>query len=357
MDLLSLRNQIDAIDNQLLRLLNERMNVVKQVGELKKNEKTAIYRPEREKSIIDRLTAISNGDEGTLNHSAIEAIFLEVFAVSRNIELPEKVAFLGPEGSYTHQAAESRFGAMSEYISLKTIKSVFDNVETGRVRFGVVPIENNQEGTVAETIDQLCYRNVKIVAELPLSVNFTLASNMDDPSKITKIYSKDIAFRQCRQFIEDYFDEDIKLIQVASTSKAAKLALEEEGAAAICSQIAAKLYKLPILYNNIEDSQDNTTRFLILAKDLVNQKSGNDKTSILAKIGNHPGDLANFLEEFRQRDINLTKIESRPAKEKDNFKYWFLIDFDGHYEENKIQEVIRVYPDTITFLGSYVKMV
>ncbi|WP_281615666.1 prephenate dehydratase [Flammeovirga sp. SubArs3] len=357
MDLLSLRNQIDAIDNQLLRLLNERMNVVKNVGELKKHEKSVIYRPEREKSIIDRLTVLSQDDKGTLNHSAIEAIFLEIFAVSRNLELPEKVAFLGPEGSYTHQAAENRFGAMSEYIPLKTIKSVFDNVETERVRFGVVPIENNQEGTVAETIDQLCYRDVKIVAELPLSISFSLASNHDDLTKIKKIYSKDIAFRQCRNFIEDYFDEDIRLIQVSSTSRAAEMAANEEGAAAICSHIAAKLFQLPIRYNNIEDSQDNTTRFLIIAKDFINQTSGKDKTSILAKIGNHPGDLANFLEEFRQRDINLTKIESRPAKMKDNFNYWFVIDFDGHYKDDKVQDVMRVYKDTITFLGSYVKMV
>ncbi|NLR94252.1 prephenate dehydratase [Flammeovirga agarivorans] len=357
MDLLSLRNQIDAIDNQLLRLLNERMNVVKNVGELKKHEKSVIYRPEREKSIIDRLTVLSQDDKGTLNHSAIEAIFLEIFAVSRNLELPEKVAFLGPEGSYTHQAAENRFGAMSEYIPLKTIKSVFDNVETERVRFGVVPIENNQEGTVAETIDQLCYRDVKIVAELPLSISFSLASNHDDLTKIKKIYSKDIAFRQCRNFIEDYFDEDIRLIQVSSTSRAAEMAANEEGAAAICSHIAAKLFQLPIRYNNIEDSQDNTTRFLIIAKDFINQTSGKDKTSILAKIGNHPGDLANFLEEFRQRDINLTKIESRPAKMKDIFNYWFVIDFDGHYKDDKVQDVMRVYKDTITFLGSYVKMV
>ncbi|OHX66013.1 prephenate dehydratase [Flammeovirga pacifica] len=357
MDLLSLRNQIDAIDNQLLRLLNERMDVVKKVGELKKHEKSVIYRPEREKSIIDRLHHISQDDKGTLNHSAIEAIFLEIFAVSRNLELPEKVAFLGPDGSYTHQAAENRFGAMSEYIPLKTIKSVFDNVETERVRFGVVPIENNQEGTVAETIDQLCYRDVKIVAELPLSISFSLASNHDDLSKITKIYSKDIAFRQCRNFLEDYFGDDIRLIQVSSTSRAAEMASKEEGAAAICSHIAAKLFQLPIRYNNIEDSQDNTTRFLIIAKNFVNQASSNDKTSILAKIGNQPGDLANFLEEFRQRDINLTKIESRPAKMKDNFNYWFVIDFDGHFNDSKTQEIIRAYSDTITFLGSYVKMV
>lgn len=355
MNLKDLRDKIDGLDEQLLDLLIKRMEVVKDVGELKKHEKSIIYRPEREKAIIDRLEGLS---KGSLTRSAIEAIFLEIFATSRNIELPEKVAYLGPEGSFTHQAAESRFGAMSNYISLRTIKSVFDNVETGRVRFGVIPIENNQEGSVAETIDMLCERDVKIVAELPMSIHFTLGSFEDDTKKIEKIYSKDIAFRQCRSFIQDYFGEDVKLIEVASTSKAAKLALENENSAAICSHIAAKLYGLPVLYDNIEDSKHNTTRFLIIAKDILNQKSPEDKTSILAKISDSdkPGALVHFLEEFRARNINLTKIESRPARIKDSFKYWFLIDFDGHYKDEGVAEIFEKYPETITFLGSYVKL-
>ncbi|MEH0154599.1 prephenate dehydratase [Limibacter armeniacum] len=353
MDLNELRGKIDGLDDQLLDLLSKRMEVVKAVGELKKHEKSIIYRPEREKAIIDRLTELS---QGMLSRSAIEAIFLEIFAVSRNIELPEKVAYLGPEGSFTHQAAESRFGAMSEYISLRTIKSVFDNVETGRVRFGVVPIENNQEGSVAETIDMLCERDVKIVAEIPMAINFTFASMEDNPKKIKKIYSKDIAFRQCREFIQDYFGDDIKLVEVASTSKAAKLALENENSAAICSHIAAKLYGLPILFDNIEDSKHNTTRFLILAQDVLNQKSENDKTSILAKLSDRPGALVDFLKEFSFRDLNLTKIESRPARIKDSFKYWFLIDFDGHYQDEKVQQILEKYGDSLVFLGSYVKL-
>ncbi|PWJ44716.1 prephenate dehydratase [Sediminitomix flava] len=358
MDLNNLREKIDKLDDDILELLNARMEVVKNVGELKKHEKSIIYRPEREKAIIDRLSTKSQDENGTLNRDAISALFQEVFAVSRNIELPEKIAFLGPEGSFTHQAAESRFGAMSEYVSLRTIKSVFDNVETGRVRFGVVPIENNQEGSVAETIDMLCERNVKIVAEIPMAIHFALAGLDNDLKKIDTIYSKDIAFRQCRNFLEDYFgeDTDVKFVEVASTSKAARLATENPNSAAICSDIAAKLHGLPVLYDNIEDSQSNTTRFLILAKDILNQKGEEDKTTILAKTPHTPGALVDFLQEFREKGINLTKIESRPARVKDSFQYWFLIDFDGHYKDPNVQEILMKYSYTVTFLGSYVKL-
>jgi len=270
-ELNALRAKIDQLDEDLLQLLNSRMNVVKEIGHLKKSKNAIIYRPEREKFIIDRMDKLNALQKnGQLNKAAIEAIFLEIFAVSRNIELPEKVAYLGPEGSFTHQAAESRFGAMSDYIPLRTIKGVFDSVETERVRFGVIPIENNQEGSVNETIEQLCIRDVKIVSELPMSIHFTLASNEDHTSKIRKIYSKDInlhnietiyskdiAFRQCKNFLRNYFDDSVILVPVSSTSKAASKAASELGTAALCSSVAAKLFNLPLLFQNIEDSPNN----------------------------------------------------------------------------------------------------
>ena len=348
-----LRDKIDTIDNQMLELLNERMEVVKQVGDLKRASNAIIYRPEREKAIIDRLEDMN---KGLLTRAAIEAIFLEVFAVSRNMELPERIAYLGPEGSFTHQAAESRFGATSEYVSLRTIKSVFESVDTERVRFGVVPIENNQEGSVNETIDLLGELDVKIVAEIPMPIHFTFASKEDRIEKIEKIYSKDIAFRQCRKFILDYFGEDIPLVEVASTSKAANLALEHDGTAAICSHIAAKLYGLPVLFENIEDSRSNHTRFLIISKHFNNQKGIMDKTSILLKTTDKPGALASFLKEFEDAGINLTKLESRPAREGESFKYWFLVDFDGHYQDDNVQQIFKHHQDSIRFLGSYVKL-
>jgi chorismate mutase / prephenate dehydratase len=337
-----LRNQIDSIDNQMLDLLNQRMEVIKEVGKLKRINNAIIYRPEREKSILDRLNSLN---VGLLTAPAIEAIFLEIFAVSRNYELPERIAYLGPEGSFSHQAAESRFGSLSDYIALSNIKSVFESVATKRVRFGIVPIENNQEGSVKETIDMLRASDVKIVAEIPLNIHFTFASMEDRLRRIKKIYSKDIAFRQCQKFISEYFGDDIQLIPVESTSQAAKL--------------AAKLYQLPLLFENIEDSSHNRTRFLIISKSFETQYSNGCKTSLIAQIPDdtEAGSLAKLLEDFGKAKINLTKIESHPAKEGERFAYWFLIDFDGHSEDEKVGAILERNKEFVKLLGSYVRLV
>lgn len=354
MGLEELRKEIDVLDDQLLDILNKRMEVVKKVGELKKTKNAIIYRPEREKSIIDRL---AKNNKGPLNKAAIDAIFLEIFAISRNIELPERIAYLGPEGSFTHQAAESRFGAMSDYMPLGSIQSVFESVNSGRSRFGVVPIENNQEGVVSETIDFLGAFDLKIVSEIPMSINFAFATLSENLNDIVRLYSKDIAFKQCKSFIEDSFiREKVELIPVNSTSQAVERALKDPQGAAICSHIAAKLKKLPILFDNIEDSADNFTRFLILSKDFINQKSERDKTTILARTADKPGSLAMLLQDFYDAKINLTKIESRPAKAGKNFKYWFFIDFEGHFEDENAQIVIKKHEKDIKWLGSYVRL-
>jgi chorismate mutase / prephenate dehydratase len=351
----NLRDQIDLIDAQLIEKLNARMEIVKKVGELKRSNQAIIYRPEREKAILDRLKSLN---QGLLNDQAIEAIFQEIFAVSRNIELPERVSYLGPVGSFTHQAAESRFGAMSEYMPLNSIAAVFDSLETGRARFGVVPIENNQQGVVSETIDALGKGDIKIAAEIPLAIHFAFGSTEDDYSQIKRIYSKDIAFRQCQKFIHDLYGENgVELIPVNSTSQAAQMAFSESGSAAICSHIAARQYGLPILFDNIEDSADNQTRFLIISKDFVNQKSKKDKTTILAKLSSEAGSLATFLQDFHNAGINLSKIESRPAKSGKTFKYWFFIDFDGHFQEAHVQSVLKKHQKELIWLGSYPKLV
>jgi chorismate mutase/prephenate dehydratase len=355
MTLDELRQQIDQIDDHLLQLLNHRMEIVRQVGNLKRSTNALIYRPEREKSIIDRLANRNQGN--LLNRAAIEAIYLEIFAVSRNIELPERISYLGPEGSFTHQAAESRFGGMSEYMPLPSIRSVFESVDTGRVRFGVVPIENNREGIVNETIDLLYELDIKIVAEVLLAIHHTFATRTEKLADIRKIYSKDIAFRQCQKFLNEYFDtSQIKLIPIESTSKAAKIASTEENSAAICSHIAAKLFSVPILFENIEDGQYNRTRFLIISKEFTNQKSGQDKTTLVVDLPDKPGSLASFLQDFNEKEINLTKIESRPTRADEKFKSWFYIDFDGHFEDEKVQEVLSKHQSHIKWLGSYLKL-
>ncbi len=350
------RDAIDEIDNEVLNLLNKRMKIVERVGEIKHDTGTAVYRPEREKDIIDRLTKLSKEKGGILNRGAIEAIFLEIFAVSRNLELPERIAYLGPEGSFTHQAAESRFGGMSDYLSLGSIHSVFKTLEAGRAKFGVVPIENSRDGIVGETLDLLAKSSVKIVAELYMPIHMAFATKATKLENITKIYSKDKGFGQCREFLSQHGFLNIEQIPVESTAKAAILAAEDPTSGAICAHIAAKLYGVPVMFENIEDEHDSSTRFVILS-DFKNTPSDHDKTSILVRLKDavEAGSLVRFLQDFDNENINLSKIESRPSKDKGGFGYWFYIDFYGHIDDENIQKVLSKHKGEVTWLGSYVK--
>ena len=348
--LLDLRNKLDNIDNKLLELINERMHIVHQVGALKAKSGGAIYRPEREKAIIDRLEKINSENNGLLNRSAIEALFLEIFAISRNIELPENIAYLGPEGSFTHQAAEGRFGAMSSYISVSSIKGVFREVNTKKVKFGVIPIENSSNGIVTDTITCLSEYNLKIIAEVVLDIHHTLATTCDKIKDIKRIYSKDIAFDQCRKFLTNMGLDEVEQIPVESTTKAAKLAAREPETAAICAHVGAKLHNLPILFENIEDKDNNKTRFFIIS-DFENAQSGNDKTSILVKLPDRQGVLVEFLTDFNNAGINLTKIKSHIVEGNSIF----FIDFDGHKDDENVKNIILKYKNSVKVLGSYVK--
>lgn len=342
-----LRDKLDNIDDKLLELLNERMEVVHQVGVVKAHSGGAIYRPEREKAILDRLEA---QNKGLLNRAAIEALFLEIFAISRNLELPENIAYLGPEGSFTHQAAESRFGAMSSYLPIGSIKGVFREVANKKAKFGVIPIENSSNGIVSDTITCLNEYDLKIIAEVMVDIHHTLASTCDHVSSIKKVYSKDIAFEQCHKFLEDFNLDELELIPVESTAKAAKLAVTEPNSAAICSHVGAKMYNLPILFENIEDKGNNRTRFLIVS-DFENSKSGDDKTSILVQLPNEHGALVHFLNDFDNAHINLSKIKSHIVGGISTF----YIDFNGHKDDENVAKILQKHKDSIKFLGSYVR--
>jgi chorismate mutase/prephenate dehydratase len=342
-----LRDKLDVIDNNLLQLLNDRMAIVKKVGKLKSKTGGAIYRPERERAIIQRLT---NVNTGVLNQAAIEAIFLEIFAISRNLELPENIAYLGPRGSFTHQAAESRFGAMSSYLPLTSIRGIFREVANKKAKFGVIPIENSSNGIVSDTVSCLNEYSLKIIAEVMVDIHHCFASTNDNIKDIKKIYSKDIAFEQCHKFLGDFGFDEVELIPVESTAKAAKLALKTPNSAAICSHIGAKLYNLPLLFENIEDKKNNRTRFLIIS-DFDNLPSGNDKTSILAQLPNKQGALVDFLTDFDKQGINLTKIKSHIVEGISTF----FIDFDGHKDDKHIKKILKKHKQSIKILGSYVK--
>ena len=350
MTLDDLRLKIDSLDDTLLKLYNERMELVHQVGELKNTTGAPIYRPEREQAILNRLKSQNAKANGKLTDAAIEALFLEMFAVARNLELPEAVAFLGPEASFTHQAAESKFGAMSTYLPISSIVGVFREVQKGTAKFGVIPIENSSNGIVSDTINCLDEYNLKIIAEVMIDVHFAFATLAEDMKKITKIYSKDIAFGQCRLFLQDLGLDDVELVPVESTAKAAKLAANDEGAAALCPSIAAKLYNLPIRFNNVEDNTNNRTRFFIISN-FENASSGDDKTSLLVRLSNKPGSLVDFLNHFEEAGVNLTKIKSHIVEGESIF----FIEFNGHKDDENVKPILEKMQKEIKVLGSYVR--
>lgn len=350
MTLEQLRREIDRIDDRLLDLYNERLKIVQEVGRLKNSTGAPIYRPEREREILERLKRRNREQGGLLSDEAIEALFLELFAVARNYELPERVAFLGPEASFTHQAAEKKFGATSAYLPIHTIKGVFREVADGKAKFGVVPIENSFNGIVSDTISCLSDYDLKIVAEVLIEIHHVLATKAEDIKQIKRIYSKDIAFGQCSQFLEDVGLDLVEQIPVESTAKAAQMAAKDPEAAAICSEVASRIYHLPVLFKNIEDQGNNRTRFFIVS-DFENRPSGRDKTTILVRLPNRPGALVDFLNDFKEAQIGLTKIKSHIV----GGVSIFFIEFDGHKADEKIRRIFEKHRDSIKFLGSYVK--
>lgn len=361
-DLQALRSQIDTIDEKILSLLESRLHIVTQIGKAKIQNKASIYRPEREREIIKRLSAHKLAH---LNTSAIEAIYHEIFAISRNLELPEKVAYLGPLGSYTHQAAAKRFGALSQYLPINNISAIFKTLQSSQAKYGVVPIENNTNGVVGETIDNLANSSLKIIAEIILPIHHSFASLCENLSQIKRIYSKDIAFGQCDSFINAHNLLHLEQIPTESTAKAAQLAKADKQSAAICSQIAAKIYEIPIMFSNVQNHSGNKTRFVIIS-DFSNERSGNDKTSIFATLKGFEksGTLLKFLKDFEDAKINLTKIDSRPVRsssttsqsKKGDFSSGFYIDFDGHRDDEKVAEILEKWSGQVKWLGSYPKM-
>jgi chorismate mutase/prephenate dehydratase len=347
MTLDALRVKIDAIDDTLLKLFNERMELVHQVGELKNNTGAPIYRPEREQAILNRLKAQNNG---RLTGVAIDALFLELFAVARNLELPEGVAYLGPEASFTHQAAESKFGAMSAYLPMASIRAIFREVDKGMAKFGVIPIENSSNGIVSDTINCFKEYDLKIIAEVMIDIHLAFATMCENIKDIKRIYSKDIAFGQCRDFLQDLGLDDVELIPVESTAKAAKMATNDRESAALCPSVAAKINHLPIRFENVEDNSNNRTRFFIVSN-FENQPSGSDKTSMLVRLSDKPGALVSFLNDFEKAKINLMKIKSHIVEGESIF----FIEFNGHKDDAHIRPILEKHYEEIKLLGSYVK--
>ena len=351
MGLDELRKQIDEIDSRLVETLNERAKVVVEIGKLKNQSSKPIYAPEREKTVLDK---IKQSNKGPLTDKCLVAIWREMMSGSFVLEKPLRIAFLGPEGSFTHNAAMLKFGQSIEYEAVTDIRSVFEEVSKGHSDLGVVPVENSSGGGVLETLDALIETDVMVCAEMYMAIHHNLLANCSI-EEIEKVYSKPEVFTQCRNWLASTFKE-AKTIPVASSAKAAQMAAQEKGTAAIGSIIAAELYGLKIICENIEDNSNNITRFLVIGKE-DSKPSGDDKTSILFSTSHKAGALVDVLQEFKNKGINLTNIESRPSKKRE-WEYYFFADCLGHKTDKNLVDALakaREHCLQLSVLGSYPK--
>jgi len=344
-----LRSQINELDQKLVKLLNERARIVIEIGKLKNKTGGPVYAPDREKEVFD---SIVKTNEGPLPNKCLVAIWRELMSGSFFLERPLRIGYLGPGGSYSHTAAMLKFGQSVEYEPLADIRSIFDEVSKGHCDLGLVPVENTTGGGVVETLDALVDSDVKICSEVLMAIHHNLLANCS-LEEIEKIYSKPEIFAQCRNWLSATFKE-AQTIPVASSARAAQMAAVEPRAAAISSIVAAELYGLKIVCENVEDITNNITRFLVISREDA-KPTGEDKTAILFSTAHKAGALADVLEVFKRYDINLTNIESRPSKKR-QWEYYFFVDFIGHRTDEHVQkglEESRKHCLQLSVLGSF----
>lgn len=349
----SYRERITEIDKKIVALLNERAQEVIEIGRIKRERDIPVYNPAREQEIFDALSLLAK--EHGYSAKALHAIYREIISASRALEAPLTAAYFGLPGSFTHAAALEAFGSSSEFLSFRAVSEVFRAVEAGTARFGVVPVENSNEGTVTDTLDEFVDSPLKICRELRLPINETLISLCSDIGRVKKVYSHPQPFAQCRAWLQERLP-NAERIETASTSEAARVASWDKTSAAIGSKIAADIYGLTVLAEHIEDNPENYTRFLILGKDDA-APSGNDATSFIMSVKHEPDALRTALEEIGNRNVNMTKIESRPTKKK-AWEYAFYITVDGHREDAAIAEMLSALTRnslSLKLLGSYPK--
>jgi chorismate mutase / prephenate dehydratase len=344
------RSRINELDNQILHLLNQRAEAALQIGDLKRRQDGPSYVPEREAEILSRLLA---ANRGLLSPDVLRAIWVEILSGCRALEGPLTVGYFGPRATFTHQAALQHFGGAANYVAARSVADVFDDVEQGRVDYGVVPVENSTEGAVNVTLDRLIDSTVLICGELYLTIAQHLLSAARDLSEVKTIASHPQALAQCRHWLAQHLAE-VPTQEVISTAAAAELAAGDVTVAAIASELAARLYGVPVLRPHIEDNPHNSTRFLVIGRRPAGP-SGRDKTSILFAMRNEPGSLHGILEPFARRGVNLTKIESRPAKRRP-WEYVMFVDFEGHRDTPVVASALEEIGARTLFLkvvGSY----
>jgi chorismate mutase/prephenate dehydratase len=346
--LLELRDRIDALDDQLLALLNERGRLAQEVGHAKNG--ASIYRPEREAQVVRRLQA---ANAGPLPKESVSRLFKEIMSACRSLEQPMTVSYLGPEGTFSEAATVKQFGGSVQGMPVTSFDEVFRAVELEQAHYGVVPVENSTEGAIGRSLDLLLTTPLSICGEVVLRVRQNLLRKDGGLDAIRVIYSHAQSLGQCQGWLNAHLP-GVERIAVSSNAEAARLAAEQPDAVAIAGEIAAGHYDLVIVAPGIEDDAGNTTRFLVLGRD-VTAPSGKDKTSLAVYVKNKPGALLELIEPFARMGVGLSKLESRPARS-GSWEYVFFIDLDGHRQESKVAEAIKEaagHALSLKVLGSY----
>jgi chorismate mutase / prephenate dehydratase len=344
------RSRINSLDDEILKLLNQRGTAALRIGELKRQQDLPYFIPEREAQLLERLVALSPGPLGA---DAIRAIWREILSASLALEHPLPVAYLGPAGTFAHQAATRRFGSSARFRPVRTIADVFDEVERDLAEFGVVPVENSTEGPVNVTLDRLIDTDVTITGEITLDISQHLISRATELAEIKVVCSHPQGLAQCRAWLAAHLPDAVNE-ETPSTAAAVERARDDATVAAIASDMAAQVNRVPILRARIEDNPANSTRFLVIGRRPV-APTGREKTSILFSMKNEPGVLYSILQPFATHRLNLTKIESRPTKRRP-WEYVNFLDFEGHQETENVRSVLAEVRERCQFLkilGSY----
>ena len=349
MSLLEHRKAIDRLDEQIVKLLNERTKHVLEIGNLKLKAGEEIYAPHRERAVLSRICRLN---QGPLTHESLQAIYREIMSSALALEKTMVIAYLGPEATFTHQAAIQRFGSSLHYVPHKTIADVFQEVSKLRADYGVVPVENSTEGVVTHTLDMFVESDLKIVAQIVMPVRQCLMGNVRR-EQIRTLFVHPQSLAQCREWIQRELPR-VEIIETSSNARSAEMAAKTPQSAAIAGTLAAERYKLRILEYDVQDNVVNVTRFLVLGRK-CGPPTGKDRTSIMFSVRDEVGALHRALTPFRQYRINMTKIESRPSKRK-AWEYFFFVDCDGHLQDRKVARAIEQLELQCSFvkvLGSY----
>jgi chorismate mutase/prephenate dehydratase len=352
MELKDLRAKIDELDRNLIRLLNERADLVCGVGEIKRAGGLDIYSPDREEKLLQALAARNQAEGGRLPPESLRAIYREIMSASLALEKDLTIAYFGPEATWTHQAARGKFGSSVRYLSQPSIGDVFDAVCRDRADYGVVPIENSTEGAVNHTLDVFIDSDLLICAQLALKIEHHLLARVPREA-IRRVFSHPQVFGQCRHWLHRHLP-GVDLIEVSSTSRAGEMAAQATDAGALAGRMVAELHDLTIIEAGIQDSAHNTTRFLVVGhRDCP--PTGNDRTSLMFGVPDRAGALFLALEPLQVAGVSMSKIESRPSKRKP-WEYVFFVDVDGHREDEVLVGALRALQERCNFLkilGSY----